>query len=210
MKNILMILIILTFISCDKKEEIQLYFLKERKENKQGLKPSELIEYSKKNGYAFKNYGKHTTIDTINKKVIFAGDFNYSIEDLEKEAFLFDKDFLNLDTINNVIELSNFGGRKILDEKINLRNGKQFVITVNGKPYINGYLWNAYSSNGTDWYTIQYDNFETIKDINLKSYKFSFYKGMGTSDKSKREKIPFKEYPNLLQVLEESNRLKKK
>jgi hypothetical protein len=196
------------FFSCKKDDNVEIYLLKERKENKFGVEISKLKEYSKREGYEFKNFGEYTTIDTINKKILFASDFDFLANDLEAKPFITNDEILKLDTIKGKIEFSNSGGRKLLGLKPNLRNGKQFIITVNKNPVFSGYVWSPYSSNGANWFCIQYEDTQTAKDTTLNNYKFLFYKGLGTSDPKKREKIDFEKYPELLEAFKESDRLK--
>lgn len=202
---------IISLTSCDNREKdnIEIYLLKERRDNIDGIKLSELSKYAEKNNINFTEFDSSTTYDTVNKKLIFASDFKFKQSDLKREPFIKNEEIIGLDLQDNKIEFSNSGGFKILKLKPNMRKGEQFVIVVNKKPVMNGYLYSPYSSNGSTWVCIQYDDFKTVNDSTLTSYKFSIFKGDGTSDRSKRESIDFAKYPELLEAFTKTDRILK-
>ncbi|MFP5436390.1 MAG: hypothetical protein ACLGH8_01220 [Bacteroidia bacterium] len=163
----------------------------------------------KKNNYNFSEFDEFTTVDTVNHKIYFATDFHYSKDDLQQKPFIKDDEILNLNLKTNTIEFTNLASEKIFKLKPHMGNGVQFVISVDKKPVMNGYFYNPYSSNGSTWNTIQYDDFKKIKDTTskLSSYYFSIFRGDGTSNRLGRIKIDFNNYPILLKALKDSHRL---
>nr|WP_317632025.1 hypothetical protein [uncultured Flavobacterium sp.] len=209
MKLIVYIFLINIIMSCNHKdhEVIEFYLLKNRKKNIEGFELKDVQNYIKKNDINLSEFSEPSTFDTISNKMIFASNFEYSIDDLESKAFIADQDILSLNTKKGTIKFSNNGARKIFDINPNFRNGEQFVITINKVPVLNGYFYNPYSSNGSIWNTIQYDDFKKIKNSKLKYYEFSFFIGDGTSNKLGRSNIDFDKYPILIKTLRDTDRL---
>ncbi|MCO6173621.1 hypothetical protein NHF50_01040 [Flavobacterium sp. NRK F10] len=209
MKQLIKILCLISLVSCNLKEDkVEIYLLKSRMKNVNGVSLDKTPQYKQGDSIYLKKLMPETTVDTSKMKFIFAGKFEFKDDDIEAKPFITNDEILKLDTIKGKIEFSNSGGRKLLGLKPNLRNGTQFIITVNKNPVFSGYVWSPYSSNGANWFCIQYEDTQTAKDTTLNNYKFLFYKGLGTSDPKKREKIDFKKYPELLEAFKESDRLK--
>jgi hypothetical protein len=209
MKILISIFVIICLASCESKADsnIEIYLVKDRKAHIDGLNIVDVQNFAKKEGINLSEFDYPTTFDTLTKTLYFASNFKYSTNDLENQPFIKNDEFESLDIEKGIIRIRKDGGLKILKLKPNLRNGRQFVITINKEPVMNGYFYNPYSSNGSTWYTIQYDDFKTVNNTILKSYEFSFFKGDGTSNKSNRKEIKFDNYPKLIKALQKSGRL---
>lgn len=208
-KVLLSIIIVVLFLSCEKKSQIEIYLLKDRKPNKYGVDVNLLEDYLKNQNIDIKDLPDSISLDTINKKIFFSTDFNFSTNDLSNEPLIVDDEIICLNLNENKIIFNNSGGRKILNLKTHLSRGEQFVITVDKKPVFNGYFYSMKSSNGSTWNTIEYDDFKTLKDTTLQKYSFSIFIGDGTININKRTSIDFKKYPILIDALTKSDRLVK-
>ncbi|WP_143065658.1 hypothetical protein [Flavobacterium urocaniciphilum] len=194
-------------MSCDKKNQdsINVYLLKSRKRNLEGisLEKTEYYKINKNLDYLL----PYTTYDSLNQSLIYASNFNYSLKDLHSEPIIKNEDIISLDTLNNLLVLNNKAGVKLLKMKPSRMHGEQFVMTLNNLPALNGHILNPHSSNGSTWISIQYDDFKTIKDTTLSQYKFSFFIGDGTSNRKGRKRIEFSKYPKLITAFKDSKRL---
>lgn len=201
-------LIFLFFISCSKQEHmVEIYLLKSRAKNKIGISCDEFKKIKNSEGLTESNIGRFSTIDTINKKIIFAGEFDIYNSNLEDKPFIEDNEFEYLDLKNNKIKFSESAVEKILSLKASMREGIQFVVTDNKKPVFGGYFWNSFSSFGSDWNCISF-----VHDIKERPEKEKFnhilYKGNGMGFWLDNH-IDLNKYPQFLRALEETQKIKK-
>lgn len=190
------VIFILFFISsCQKRDKVEIYLLKEVKPNKIGIKYPSNDEYDT------------TTYDSLTKNYYKWTDFEYKESDLNKIPFISDSEILSLDTLNGIIKFNNGASQRIIKNTDGFQRSKQFVITVNNKPVMNGYFHNIYSSFGTDWNTIRFDDLKNIDKKDLEVYNFSMYMGKGLKNNLVKNKIYFGKYPLLIDALEETDRI---
>src|SRR5690606_13013144 len=84
----------------------------------------------------YKIYDKGITYDTINKSIIYLGDFSFSLSDLENVPIITNDEIQGFDFKNSQILLKDTAIKKLSD----LNNFHQFVILANNKPILNGYF----------------------------------------------------------------------
>ncbi|MCO6173617.1 hypothetical protein NHF50_01020 [Flavobacterium sp. NRK F10] len=197
------------FISCNdnKQNSIEIYLLKNRKLNSEGVQINTIKDYNEMDTVKLKSYIPYTTFDTIKNDFIYSSKFEFKNEDLNIEPFIDNNEINSLDINNGKLVLNNSGARKLFKLRPSGRNGEQFVIKVNDSAVFSGYFYNSISSYGSDWNCINIDFSELVKDSTKTNYSFDFFKGNGI-DFTKREKIDFKKYPELLEAFKESDRLK--
>ncbi|OYQ47948.1 hypothetical protein [Flavobacterium aurantiibacter] len=83
-----------------------------------------------------------------------------------------------------------------------MKEGIKFAICQNKKPLFTGYFWSSFSSYGSNWNSIEYNHTKKVSvPTNLK-----IFKGNGI-DASKRKKISFANYKELVQILKQSERI---
>jgi hypothetical protein len=200
-------LVFLIICSCTKKDKIEIFLLKERKQNLDGIQLSKAKHFISKDTVHLKYMTAMTTYDTVRQKIFYASNFKFEASDLQSTPFITNDQILLLDIKKNLLVLDNEAGWKLLKFKPSMNNGEQFVITINGRPELNGYLWNYRSPQGSSWNTIQYDDFKTIQDSTLKTYSFSFFKGDGTSSRATRKSVDFKKHESFLVAFREQGKL---
>jgi hypothetical protein len=138
----------------------------------------------------------------LQKEFLYAPKFNVTQDLLNEKPLITDKEILCLDTISGKIELTAEAINKIVDLKSSMKPGIKFVICQNKEPLFTGYFWSSLSSYGSTWNCIEYNHSKKVSS----STKLNIYKGNGMSI-SKREKINFNSYPELVRYLTESNKL---
>jgi hypothetical protein len=193
-----MVFIIFFVYSCQKKDNVEIYLLKEVKPNKIGVKYLNDDKYDT------------TTYDSIKNIYYKWGDFDYEKVDLNEKPFISNSEILSLDTLKGVIKFNRNASQRIIKITSDFHRSKQFVITVNGKPVMNGYFHNIFSSFGTDWNTIRFEDLKNIENKELKFYQFNIYKGKGLKNNFDKAKINYSEYPTLIDALVKSGRLEVK
>lgn len=191
------LIFILFFVSsCQRRDIVEIYLLKEVKPNKIGVKYASNDEYDT------------TTHDSVTKAYYKWTDFEYMESDLNKLPFISDLEIVSLDTLNGIIQFNNAASQRIIKNTDGFQRSKQFVITVNNQPVMNGYFHNIYSSYGTDWNTIRFEDLKNIDKKDLEVYNFSMYLGKGLKNNHVKDKIYFNKYPLLIDALEETDRIK--
>jgi len=194
LKFIILLLFIVT--SCKKRDLVEIYLLKKVKPNKIGVKLSSNDVFDT------------TTYDSVKNTYYKWTDFNYTQSDLKEFPFISDSEIISLDTLKGEITFNNQASQRIIKSTDGFQRSKQFIITVNKKPVMNGYFHNIYSSFGTDWNTIKFEDLKNIEKSDLESYNFAIYKGKGLKNAFGKNKIYYKEYPLLIHALKGSNRIK--
>lgn len=203
-KIILLSLLSIILFSCSKQEsKIEIYLLKSRAKNIEGIP---LKEYVKKIEWEIDTVSyKYVTCDTFQNSFVYAGEFDISKSILEEKPFIEDKEIEYLDLKRNVIKFKKSAERKIGSLKGKMIEGHQFVITENGVPIFGGYFWSFFSSYKSNWNTILHVhkilNKEPKEDTEFPILKAN---GMNKPD----TKIDFKKYPKLIEALKKSNRIK--
>lgn len=211
MRQVYLILItFLLLISCsDKKQNsIEIYLLKDRKLNSEGVQINTIKDYQKMDTMKLKSYIPYTTYDTIKNDFIYSSKFEFKTKDLNLKPLISDNEINSFNISEGKLILNNSGAKKLFKLRPSGRNGEQFVIKVNDSSVFSGYFYNSISSYGSNWNCINIDFSEFVKDSTKTNYSFDFFKGNGI-DFTKREKIDLKKYSELLKAFEESNRLKK-
>jgi len=206
MKNYLLFLLFL-FIGCSNPDNtIEIYLLKSRAKNKYGISPDEFRKINTSIENEGFDIGRFSTVDTLNKKINFAGEFDIYESKLEDKPFISDEEIEYLDLKTNKIKFTESAAVKISFLRASMREGTQFVITNNKKPVFGGYFWNTFSSFGSDWNCISYVH--NLKDHPEKEqYNHILYKGNGMGFWLNNQ-VDLNKYLKFLHALEESNKLK--
>jgi len=173
------------FASCKKtnKEQIDLndieiYLPKKRIESYEGVYYKDIIKDTvllKQLKHRLR--GEFLRIDTTNfkdidtlkiplNKYIFAGHYSVKNNDLEKTPFITNDEIIGFNLNNSEIVLSNSAAKKLTKFHPMSHFGEQFVITVNKKPVLNGYLYNFAFSYYVNTFHIPYIQYseELLKD----------------------------------------------
>lgn len=180
---------LLILSSCQKKNQdvIEIYLTKERIPNKDGITLEQVnkkyfeeqidsIDYKQ----LYKIYDKGITYDTINKNIIYLGDFNFSISDLEEIPIITNNEIQGFDFKKSQILLKDSAIKKLSD----LSNFHQFVILVNKKPILNGYFENHFSSRLiSTYFIVYYRNIQNIPKFKITKNYNSLYLFQGTGQK---------------------------
>lgn len=145
---------------------------------------------------------KEDVLDSINKKIIYAPKFEVSENMLSKTPLILNEEIICIDTISSKIKLSADAINKIVTIKPSMKHGIKFAICNNRKPIMTGYFWSSFSSYGSTWNCIEYNHTEKLN----KTMSLNFYKGNGM-DASKREKINFANYKDIVKIFKESGRI---
>lgn len=183
------LLLLISLISCQKKHQdvIEIYLTKERIPNNFGITLEEVSqkhfeEQIDSNDYKelYKIYDKGITYDTINKSIIYLGDFSFSLSDLENVPIITNDEIQGFDFKNSQILLKDTAIKKLSD----LNNFHQFVILANNKPILNGYFENHFSSRLINTYFIvYYRNVENIPNFKVTESFNPLYLFQGTGQK---------------------------
>jgi hypothetical protein len=203
-KIILLLLLSIILFSCSKQEsKIEIYLLKSRAKNINGIP---LKEYLKKIEWEIDTASyKYVTCDTIQKSFVYAGEFDISKSILKEKPFIEDKEIEYLDLKRNIIAFKKSAGRKIGSLKGKMIEGHQFVVTENGVPIFGGYFWSFFSSYKSNWNTILHVH----KILNKEPKEDTEYPILKENGMNKPDtKIDFKKYPKLIEALRKSNRIK--
>ena len=180
LSSIILFLIIIAVSSCQKKDnsQIEIYTITSAKETKE------------------------PAYDSLRKEFLYAPQFEATEEMLDSVPLIINDDIICLDTISGQIKFSANAINKIVSLKPSMKEGIKFAICKNKKPLFTGYFWSSLSSYGNMWNSIEYNHTEKVSQPT----KLSIYKGNGI-DASKREKISFANYKELVQILTESDRI---
>lgn len=131
--------------------------------------------------------------DSVSKEFIYAPKFAVSESLLNAKPLIVDEEIICLDTVSGKIELSTEAINKIINLRPSMKHGIKFAICKNKEPLFTGYFWSSFSSYGSTWNCIEYNHNKKVTS----PVKLNIYKGNGLNA-SKREKIDFKIYPELL------------
>lgn len=152
--------------------------------------------------------------DTVDSTFIYGGKYNIKVSDLKNTPFIVDSEIFSFDVKNNELIMANSAANKIYGLNSNMIKGVQFVITVDGKPLLNGYFWDLLSSYTCNSYHIYYTGTKYFKDANRhfldksegESKKFKIY--LGSVNKFEKQK-QMPSYPKeFLEAFRKTNRLK--
>lgn len=190
----------LGLVSCvETKHSIEIYLLKERVTSNEGIPFSKTKDFAKMDSVNLDPIAKITNYDTIKKEFIYAGKFEVNPNQMDSNPLINDSEIINLNTKKGNLRFSETAIKKIKDLKAPMQNGIQFVICDNKKPLFTGYFWNSYSSYGSTWNCIEYNNMN-IKD------ELKIYKGNGI-DATKRTSVDFEKSKELIEAFKATNRL---
>ncbi|MEN2399120.1 hypothetical protein GKZ90_0004995 [Flavobacterium sp. MC2016-06] len=199
--RILIALLILSLTSCvEPKHSIEIYLLKERIKSNEGIPVDKIKNFDKIVDTVFlKTIGKTANYDTIKKEFIYAGRFEVNSNQIELNPLINDSEIINLNVQSSNLKFSESAIKKIKKLKAPMQNGIQFVICDNKKPLFSGYFWNSYSSYGSTWNCIEYNNIKINEELKI-------YKGNGI-DATKRISINFADSKELIDAFRATNRL---
>lgn len=162
---------LLILSSCQQKNQdvIEIYLTKERIPNKVGIP---IQEYFRINNFDLSEVERYPekyefmTVDTTNQQLIDLGNFNFEIKDLEQYPFITNDEILGFDVERAELILKN----EVVDKFSKLKYNTQFVLFINKKPVINGYLETGFSSR---LFNNTYVGFYITPDKDIKSDFFS-------------------------------------
>ena len=202
MKKTLTIILVIIIYSCKKgknysKDRIDIFLTESRLESYKGQKISDNnqeIEYLKRLDSSKIIDLEITKLDTLSRNFIIAGPFEALISDLQHKPLISNEEITKYDLKTNTFFLSNKAEKRIKELGIHSNHGKQFVMTVNGKPKLTGYLFNLSLSSFKTCHTNQI----LILGNQLKLKK---------SDFQKNEIDLLADYPEIYEILK--NRTKK-
>lgn len=141
--------------------------------------------------------------DNSKNEFIYADKFEAAKNDLKTFPLISESEIINIDTVAGTINLSKSGVDKIIKLQPNMKHGIPFAICVNRVPVFTGYFWSTFSSYGSTWNCIQYNHTEVVQSPT----DLLLYKGNGLNA-SRREKIKFSDYPELIHSLAENQKIK--
>lgn len=193
------------FSSCENNsDKIEIYLLKNRIRSSEGISITEHDSFIKTPKslklFEFVNY------DTISGDWIYGGKYEVSKNDLNKTPLIHNDEILSVNLEKSELILTDSGKKKIEKIKPNMKYGVQFTICVNKEPQLVGYFRSNISSYVYNWNYIGYDYYKHDIKVN-KEKGFIIYKNE-SYEKWKPYKSNLLEYPELIKVLKESNRLK--
>ncbi|WP_417887964.1 hypothetical protein [Zunongwangia sp.] len=111
------------------------------------------------------NYQIFTKVDPKSNKLIYAGPFSATTQDLKENPFIKDEEIIGFDFKESKIRISSTGVSKIMSLKPNMNHSRQFVITIDKMPILTGYFFNTFSSSYVSHFYIEH----LYKDENFKS-----------------------------------------
>jgi len=178
MKKLFPYLIFLLILSsCQKKNQdvIEIYLTKERIPHKIGIPFHEMSKYIDiditDNGFGrYDNF--FVSYDTIGKDFIFLGEFDIKRENLEEEPFITNDEIIGFDFEKSNLILSGKSYEKFSSEIPPL---SQFIVCINNKPTIGGYLLSPMSSAYLENYAIYYFNY--TKEYKKDTIELSLFLG---------------------------------
>ena len=141
--------------------------------------------------------------DSIRQELIYAPKFEVRQSMLMENPLIMDGEILGVDTTGGNIIFTATGFNKIINLKPSMKHGIKFAICENKKPLMTGYFWSSLSSYGSTWNCIEYNH---LAKTDKSPKRLKIYRGNGI-DITKREKINFKDYPELLKALAKTNRI---
>jgi hypothetical protein len=206
MKRVLALIIVILCFGCKQEEskpKIEIYLLKERKQFTNCI-PFRDTEYYQPQDTIDVGQVKYAQYDTILKKLIYAGDYIVSGEDLQRKPFISDIEMRQMNLKENEFIIDSLAAKRIYNMRPKNSYGNQFAITVDGKPVFAGYFWNPMSRFRCDWYQIHaYDLNKELKD-NGKDKCFRIYLGK-RDGQILDEDLPYP--PELIEAFRSSGRL---
>lgn len=160
-KTFAFIFILLILFSCNQTEKkitpnIEIFLTKNRIQSYQGIK----LEYPNFDSITISHHKnrwgqKPIRIDTIKNELILAGAFKSEITDLQSEPFITSDQIISLDKKNGELYLNKIATKKLSELKSD-SFGQQFVLTIDGKPEVNGYFLPAAFAFGSNTYHYVY------------------------------------------------------
>ena len=164
--------LLIVFVSCEKKDLIEIYLTKCRVESYDGQSLKSSIKDSLILDKITNLYGENLRYDSIRDRIIYMGRFNAVKSDLQLEPFIKDSEILELDVSASRIYFKEMVQNRIYDSLPRWTNeggfvGRQFVICLNGKIVSNGYfdsLWNRFECK-TNTIFFYHDKYDSSKKV---------------------------------------------
>lgn len=212
MSKLHIFLFFILFCSCSKKEndlKIEIYLVKSRILTYEGVLLKETNEYKKfrLDTHSFYSRKKDEKFDTVTNQLIYGGKYKVSQYDLKSSPLIEDGEILFLYKDSSQIQLSNSGFRKLQNFNYKDDDGRQYVITVNKKPVLNGYLMSRYSSKVYSHNFLLFDeiveNEKPVENHPLEIFCVNSY-----IEFSKNTKTDLNNYPLLINAFKKTDRLK--
>lgn len=205
LKGIIFILLLSIFFnSCKKNDDVvEFYLLKDRILSTEGIPVQQYAKLKK-----IENFEsiKYCSFDTVQKQLIYGGKFVVNHNEIRSEPLITNNEILMLDLQKSEIILSESARKKISHIKPSMKYGVQFVILVNKKPCLTGYFRSNISSYIYNWNYIGYDYYNN--NIEAKSDKNFVIRQNAGYVKWKPFLTDMNEYPELIEAMKSSNRLK--
>jgi|TARA_R110002012_G_scaffold321147_3_gene547790 hypothetical protein len=162
----------LTLLSCTQTEKkktqnIEIYLTKNRIESYQGIELENSNTDTLKIRALQNRWGKNQIrLDTIKSELILAGAFKANKTDLENEPFIKADQIMAFDKSNGKLILDSIATLKLSQLKSD-SFGRQFVLTLNGRPEMFGYFYPSAFSFGCNTYHYPYLTNSKIKELEL-------------------------------------------
>lgn len=201
--SIVLSLIFLLVVSCqEKKDKIEIYLLNKRIVSSEGIPLPEMDFYDSISDEAKKRF-QYSSYDTLNSTIIHAGKFQAYSENINYKPLVEDNEILSFNLKKSTIKISKTGVEKIMNLEHDAVNSIQFVVCVNNKPIMTGYFNSVFSSYPPIWNFIIYlPKVQSNINAEVKDSEFVLYRNFG-----KDELVNIEEYPELIQVFKNTNRL---
>jgi hypothetical protein len=155
-------------LSCSKKEQlIEVYLPKKPIPSFEGLPLEKAFKENEVAAVAEKYKNSMVRFDTINHEVIYFGKFIAEMNDLQSNPFIRNDEIRGFDLNKSLLITSKSARNKMSHLKTERKNyyGNQFVLCIDKKPIISGYL--IKQTNSIFWS----NTYEILYDSDLKSGK---------------------------------------
>lgn len=158
-------ILILIIIGCNQKKEtvndsnspiIEIYIPKERIPSLDGIALPSNWSFGGLSEDEIAYVRKFLRLDTISQRLIYAGRYGANGSDLQNYPLIENKDILGFNFKTNKLKLSGNGVKKLLSVSPNFNISRQFIITADKKPILNGYLFSTFSSSYVSHFYIEY------------------------------------------------------
>lgn len=169
---LILLIFLILFISCEKKDLIEIFLTKNRIESYDGKSLKSSIKDSLILDRITNLYGDNLRYDSIKDRIIYMGRFNAVKSDLQLEPFIKDSEILELDVSASRIYFKEMVQNRIYDSLPKWTKeggfvGRQFVICLNGKIVSNGYfdsMWDRFECK-TNTIFFYHDKYDSSKKV---------------------------------------------
>jgi len=120
---------------------------------------------------------KFLRLDTISQRLIYAGRYAAKASDLQNSPLIENNDVLGFNFKTNKLKLSRNGVKKLFSILPNFNFSRQFIITADKKPILNGYLFSTFSSSYVSHFYIKYARGTSEPDLSrlIDEQEFEIY-----------------------------------